>query len=126
MLTTAILTVASAALGVVLISRVTTSGASASASSHREPPGLSVPTTPGLVRPEDLQNLLLSPAEVGDILHEPGMTLYQSKNGLFLDTADPPECAGIWAPGMAEVYRDTRFIDAQRPSFTDRVTGTSS
>ncbi|WP_322860223.1 sensor domain-containing protein [Mycobacterium europaeum] len=113
MLTTAILTVASAALGVVLISRAITSGASAAASSHREPPGLSVPMTPGLVHPEDLKNLLLSPAEAGDILHVPGMTLYQSNNGLFMDTADPPECAGIWAPGMAQVYRDTRFIDAQ-------------
>ncbi|OBH09800.1 hypothetical protein A5695_23320 [Mycobacterium sp. E1747] len=111
-LVTAILTVTSAALGAILVSRVMTSGASGAAS-HREPPGLSVPTTPGLVHPEDLKNLLLSPAEAGDILHVQGMTLYQSNNGLFMDTADPPECAGTWAPGMAQVYRDTRFIDAQ-------------
>lgn len=109
--TTAILAVVSTVLGVILISRVMTSDASAS--SHREPPGLSVPTTPGLVHPEDLKNLLLSPAEAGDILQVPGMALYQSNNGLFMDTADPPDCAGIWAPGMAQVYRDTRFIDAQ-------------
>jgi len=84
-----------------------------SATPHREPPGLSVPTTPGLVHPENLKDLLLTPADLDEILHAQGMTIYQSDNGLFLDTADPPDCAGIWAPGMKQVYGDTRFIDAQ-------------
>ncbi|ARG71327.1 hypothetical protein B1T47_22495 [Mycobacterium kansasii] len=110
-LATAIFTFASFALGVILVRR-TVSANAPSALPHREPPGLSVPTTPGLVHPENLKDLLLSPAELGDILHTSGMTVYQSNNGLFMDTADPPDCAGIWAPGMKQVYGGTRFIDA--------------
>jgi hypothetical protein len=110
-LATIVFVVTSIALGAVLVRRVMTADAPAAAPGHRFS-GASVPATPGLVHPQDLKGLLLSPAELDDMLHTQDLTVYQGKNGLFLDTADPPDCAGTWAPGMQQVYGGTRFIDA--------------
>jgi hypothetical protein len=119
MLATAVFAVAAIALAAVLVRRVLTADPLAG-SGHHAASGSSVPATPGLVHPEKFKDLLLSPAELDDILHTQGLTLYQGgKSGLFIDTADPPDCAGIWAPGMAQVYGGTRFIDAQ----TDELHG---
>jgi hypothetical protein len=119
MLATAIFAVAAIALGAMLVRRIMTSDTAAAAPRHT-PSGASAPATSGLVHPENLKDLLLSPAELDDILHTQGLTVYQGgKSGLFIDTADPPDCAGIWAPGMQQVYGGTRFIDAQ----TDELHG---
>jgi PknH-like protein len=112
MLATAIFAVTSIVLGAMLAHRIMGAGTLAAPPGHRFSGG-SVPATSGLVHPEDLKGLLLSPAELDDILHTQDLTVYQGgKSGLFIDTADPPDCAGLWAPGMGQVYASTRFIDA--------------